>query len=55
MITDPDAALRALEAQTRRRTMLTPPPAVSNAAKGATSRAITNLYGGSLNENALTQ
>jgi len=55
MITDPDAALRALEAQTRRRTMLTPPSAASTAAKVAVPKIITNMYGGSSNENALTQ
>jgi hypothetical protein len=53
MITDPDAALRALEAQTRRRAMLTPSPSTSAAVRSAVSRGI-NLYSGE-NQNALNQ
>jgi hypothetical protein len=53
MITDPDAALKALEAQARRRAMLTPSPGVSTAVKSAVPRGI-NLYSGE-NQNALNQ
>lgn len=53
MVTDPDAALKALEAQARRRAMLTPPAGVSSAVKSAVPRAI-NLYSGE-NQNALNQ
>lgn len=53
MITDPDAALAALEAQAKRRAMLTPSPGVASAVKSAVPRAI-NLYSGE-NQNALNQ
>jgi hypothetical protein len=43
MLVDPDAALKALEAQASRRAMLTPPTGVTNAVKSAVPRAI-NLY-----------
>lgn len=53
MVTDPDAALKALEAQTKRRAMFTPSPAASAAVRSTVPRAI-NLYGGE-NQNALSQ